>query len=100
MKTLMQLWRPEFKLVGINSDRETVHCSCVRSSMLHGKENEVALQWAEMRMVRWMCDVKVKHRVPSKELRKRQGLDDITLVAQQKGCNGMGMCCKKKTMIV
>jgi len=24
------------------------------------KENEVALQQAEMRMVRWMCDVKVK----------------------------------------
>jgi len=23
------------------------------------KENEVALQWAEIRMVRWMCDVKV-----------------------------------------
>jgi len=41
--------------------------SCVRSSMLHGsetwpvrKENEVALQRAEMRMVRWMCNVKVK----------------------------------------
>jgi len=35
--------------------------------MLHGsetspvrKENEVALQRAEMRMVRWMCDIKVK----------------------------------------
>jgi len=35
--------------------------------MLHGsetwpirKENDVALQRAEMSMVRWMCDVKVK----------------------------------------
>jgi len=35
--------------------------------MLHGsdtwlvrKENEVALQRAEMRMVRWMCGIKVK----------------------------------------
>jgi len=35
--------------------------------MLHGsetgpvrKENEVALQQAEMRMVRWTCNVKVK----------------------------------------
>jgi len=43
--------------------------------MLHGsetwpvrKENEVALQQTEMRMVRWMSDVKVKDRVPSKEL--------------------------------
>ena len=42
----MQLWRPE---------------RCVRNSMLHGsktwpvrKENVVALQRAEMRMVRWM----------------------------------------------
>jgi len=34
------------------------------------KENEVALQLAEMRMIRWMCDVKVKDRVPSKEIRQ------------------------------
>ena len=40
------------------------------------KENEVALQQAEMRMVRWMCGVKVKDRVPCKELRERLGLDD------------------------
>jgi len=43
----------------------------VRSSMLHGsvtrpvrKENEVALQTAGMRMVRWMCGVKLQDRVP------------------------------------
>jgi len=46
--------------------------------MLHGsetwpvrKEDEVALQRAEMRMVRWMCVVKVKDLVPNKELRER-----------------------------
>jgi len=45
--------------------------------MLHGsetwpvrKENEVALLRAETRMVRWMCNVKVNDRVPSRELRK------------------------------
>ena len=32
------------------------------------KENVVALQQAEMRMVRWMCGVKLKDRLPSKEL--------------------------------
>jgi len=55
--------------------RGRLYSSCVRS-MLHGsetwpvrKENEVALQRAEMRMVRWMCNVKVKDRVPSKELK-------------------------------
>ena len=51
--------------------------------MLHGtetwpvrKENEVALQGAEMRMVRRMCDVKKKNRISSKELRERLGIDD------------------------
>ena len=53
------------------------HNGCVQSSMLHGsetwpvrKENEVALQRAEMRMVRWMCGVKLQDRIPSKELRE------------------------------
>jgi len=56
--------------------RGRLYSSCVRSSMLHGsetwpirKKNEVAVQWAEMRIVRWMCGVKVQDRVPSKELR-------------------------------
>jgi len=46
--------------------------------MLHGsetwplrKENVVALQQAEMRMVRWTCGIKLKDRFPSKELRER-----------------------------
>jgi len=58
--------------------RGRLYNSCVRSIMLHGsetwpvrQENEVSLQWAEMRMVRRMCDG-----VPSKELRERLGLDD------------------------
>jgi len=58
--------------------------------MLHGsetcpvtKENVVALQRAEMRMVRWMCGVKLKDRLPSKELRDRPGIDDMALVLQQ-----------------
>jgi len=97
----MQLWRPESEFDGRNIFRQLVVplltnrdislirrgrlcSSCVRSSMLHGsetwpvrKENEVALQRAEMRMVRGMCNVKVKDRVPSKELRERVGIDDI-----------------------
>jgi len=34
-------------------------------------------------MVRWMCNVKVKDRVPSKELRERLGIDDIILILHQ-----------------
>jgi len=70
--------------------RGRLYSSCVRCNMLHGsetwpvrKENNVALERAEMRMVRWMCSVKVKDRVPSKELRERLGIDDIILILQQ-----------------
>jgi len=70
--------------------RGWLYSSCVRSSMLHGsetwpvrKENVVALQRAEMKMVRWMCGIKLKDRLPSKELRERLGIDDIALVSQQ-----------------
>ena len=63
-------------------------CEVVCYTMLHEtwsvrKENEVALQRAEMRMVRWVCNVKVKDRVPSKELRERLGTGDIILILQQ-----------------
>jgi len=58
--------------------------------MLHGseiwpirKENVMALQLAEMRMVRWICGIKLKDRFPSKELRERLGIDDVALVLQQ-----------------
>jgi len=37
-----------------------------------------------MRMVRWMCNVKVKDRVPSKELRERLAIDDIILIQQNR----------------
>jgi len=40
------------------------------------KKNEVALQRAERRIVRWMCGMKLQDRIPSKGLRERLGLDD------------------------
>jgi len=58
--------------------------------MLHGsetwpirKENEVAFQRADMRMVRWMCGIKLQDRVPSKRLIEKLGLDDIISLLQQ-----------------
>ena len=86
--------------------RGRLYSSCVRSNMMHGsetwpvrKENEVALQRVQMRMVRWLFGIKLKDRVPGKELREMLGLDDIISVLQQASCDGMGMCCKKKTVI-
>jgi len=63
------------------------------------KENEVAFQRAEMRMVRWMCNVKVEDRVPSKELRERLGIDDIILILQQNRLRWYGHVLHKKTLI-
>ena len=66
-------WNKFCQLVSLLTNRDIslirrgrLYSSCVRSSMLHKseswpvrKENEVALQRAEIRMVRWMCNVKV-----------------------------------------
>ena len=72
-------------------------------AMLHGsktwpvrKENVLALQRAEMRMVRWMCGVKSKDRLPSKELRERLGIDDIAFVLQQKQAALVWACAAKR----
>ena len=70
--------------------------------MLHGsetwpvrKENEMALQRAEMRMVRWMCGVKLKDRVSNKELRERLGIVDITSLLQQNSLRWYGHLLQK-----
>ena len=52
----------------------------------------------QMRMVRWMCGVKLKDRLPSKELSERLGVDDIALVLQQNRPRWYGLCCEKMTM--
>jgi len=71
--------------------------------MLHGsetwpvrKENVLALQRAEMRMVRWMSGVKLKDRLPSNELRQRLGIDDIALVLQQNRLRWYGHVLRKE----
>jgi len=90
-------WNKFWKLVLLLTNKDVslimrvrLYSSCVRSSMLHesetwavGKETEMALQRAKMRVVRWMCGVKLKDRFPSRELRERLGIDDITSVLQQ-----------------
>jgi len=60
-------WNKFRQLVPLLTNKDiSLYSGCVQSSMLHGsetlpvrKENEVALQRAEMRMVRWMCGLKL-----------------------------------------
>ena len=49
-----------------------------------------------MSMVRWMCDIMVKDRVQSKELRQRLGLDELILVVQQNRLQWYGHVLRKE----
>jgi len=49
-----------------------------------------------MRMVRWMCDVKVTDRFPSNELRERLGIDGIISVQQQNRLRWYGHVLRKE----
>jgi len=82
--------------------RGGLYGGCVRGGMLHGgktwpvgRENVVALQRAEMRMVRWMCGVELKDRLPGGELRERVGVDDTALILQQGGLCWYGHVLRK-----
>ena len=48
-----------------------------------------------MRMVRWMCGVKLKDRVSNKELRERLGMVDITSLLQQNRLRWYGHVLRK-----
>jgi len=111
METRIQIgWNKFRQLIPLLTNKDVslivrgrLYSSCVQSSMLHGsetwpvrKENEVALQRAEMRMVTWMYGVKLQDRVPSKELRERLGLDDIISVLQQNRLRWYGHVLRKE----
>jgi len=49
-----------------------------------------------MRTVRWMCGVKLKDRLPSKESIERLGIDDIALVLQQNRLRWYGHVLRKE----
>jgi len=70
--------------------------------LLHGcetwpvrKENEMALHREEMRMVKWMCGVKLKDRVSNKELIERPGIVNITSLLQQNRLRWYGYVLRK-----
>jgi len=56
----------------------------------------VALLRAEMKMVRWMCGMKLQDRIPSKGLRETLGLDDIISVLQQNRLRWYGHVLRKE----
>jgi len=63
--------------------RAKSYTCCVYSCMLHGsetwpvKKEKLTLQWAEMRMIRWMRGNTITDKFSSSEIKERLGIDDI-----------------------
>jgi len=62
----------------------------VQSCTLHGsekwslkRENELALHPTEMRMVKWMCGVKLRVKLSCVESRQWLGIEDVVKVVQR-----------------
>ena len=47
------------------------------------REGELAVQWAETRMIRWVCGVKLRKELSFAELRKELGIEDTDNMVQQ-----------------
>jgi hypothetical protein len=67
-----------------------LYVSCVRSCMIYGSEtwpvkaeHEAKLARAEMRMIRWMCGVSLREKIPSVKLRERMGVEPIKEVIRR-----------------
>jgi len=66
--------------------------ACMR--MLHGsqtwsltRENELPLHRAKMRMIRWMCGVKLRDKLSCVELSQQLGIEDIVKWTREIECN-------------
>jgi len=64
--------------------RGKVYDACIRSGVLHGRENwslkrenELALHRAETRMTIWMCGVKLRDKLYYVDFRQQLRIDDI-----------------------
>jgi len=97
----MLLWAPGFAVVGSDSGHwppfllpGKVYDACIWSCMLHGSETwwreNTAVHWEEIRMIRWMCGVKLRDQLSRIEL--RQWLERQHIVRYKEiYCNGMDM---------
>ena len=56
----------------------------------------VALKRAEMRMVRWMCGIKLNDRLPSKEPREGLGIDDSISIIAEKAAMVLACAAKRR----
>ena len=67
-----------------------IYRACVQSVLVYGsetwpmkEEDTLRLERAERAMVRWMCGVTLKNRIPSERLRSRLGIKGVTDVVRR-----------------
>ena len=53
------------------------------------------LERTEKRMVRWLCGIQLRHRVPSKELRERMGIELVSDVIKRNSLRWLGHLLRK-----
>jgi len=102
MEMLMQPWKLEYETDGINlgnwrlcwpirmfpflwegSYTQVVYeVVCYMAVKLGWWRKKVSLQWGKLRIIRWMCSVKVTYRFRCNWLRERLGTDGIITVQQ------------------
>ena len=105
----MWLWKKFRELSGILTSKVAlrlkgkVYGACVRSSMIYGSETwtvnaeqEVKLERAEMRMVRWMCGVSLREKKTNAELRESMGIEKISDVMRCSRLRWMGHVLRKE----
>ena len=80
-----------------------VYDSCVRATMTYGSqtwpvkvEDELKIERNDMRMVRWICGVKLSDKVTSEELRRRLRIEDIKSVIRRKRLRWFGHVQRKE----
>jgi len=74
---------------------EKVYDANVLTCMLHGSEiwslkRELGFHWTEMRMIRWMCGVKLREKLSCIESRQQLGIEDIVKVVQRNRLRSYG----------
>ena len=105
-------WRKFKELSGILTKKGVsskmkgkVYAMCVRSAMVYqygtetwamNVEQGTRLERTEMKMVRWMCGVSLRDRVPSSELRDRLGIELVTDVVRQESIEMARSCASER----
>jgi len=59
----------------------------------------MALHWAGMRVVKWMCGVRLRDKLSCIELRQRLGIEDVVKVVGRNRLRWFGHVLKRTLMI-